>query len=133
MDFIRAKKVGLGLDMAPLIDCVFQLLIFFMLSSSFLSPALKLTLPKASIEDDIPKERIVISADQAGSIFVNNQKVSMKSLKPAVESKLAGSDDKSVHFRGDEKIPYHLFVEVMDSARQAGASQINIIHDGQKK
>lgn len=132
MEFIRPKRLSLGLDMAPLIDIVFQLLIFFMLSSSFFNPALKLNLPRAVERDQREPERIVVSMDRAGSVSVNSVRVTMAELKTHLEAKLARDSRKSVHLRGDERMPYGLFVQVMDSARQAGARQINIVHKPEK-
>ena len=60
MEFIRPKRISLGLDMAPLIDIVFLLLIFFMLSSSFLNPALKLDLPQAVKHDTNEPQQVVV-------------------------------------------------------------------------
>jgi len=133
MEFIRPKKTSLGLDLAPLIDIVFQLLIFFMLSSSFLNPALKLDLPKAVPQDPSEPQRIVVSVDRGGNIFVNSSKTSMGGLKSHLEQRLASDSKKSVHLAGDEKMPYGLFVQVMDLARQAGARQINIVHESGKE
>lgn len=127
--FIRPKKPALSLDMTPMIDIVFQLLIFFMLSSSFLAPSINLTLPKAVTRDDSKAQQIIVSVDQKGSIFLNTLEIPRESLKTALEEKLAKSEQKSVHLRGDAHMPYKFFVEVMDLARQAGASQINILHD----
>ncbi len=133
MEFIRPKKASLSLDMAPLIDIVFQLLIFFMLSSSFLNPSLKLNLPQAVQQDQRETERIVISMDKNGSVFINTLKTSMPQLRGAIEAKLKADPKRSVHIRGDEDMPYKYFVEVMDLARQAGARQINIVHEASKK
>lgn len=128
MEFLRVKKSALSLDMAPMIDIVFQLLIFFMLTLSFASPAIKLNLPKA-IEHDIKQpEKIVVSIDKSANIFVNAQKVRMSNLGIFLAEKLNVVSEKSIHIRGDEEMPYRLFVEVMDIARRAGASQINIVH-----
>ena len=132
MEFIRPKKISLGLDMAPLIDVVFQLLIFFMLTSSFSNPALKLNLPKAVLQDQKEPERIVISIERTGTIFVNTSKIPIAELKPHLESKFRSNSKKSVHLRGDEEMPYRLFVQVMDMARQAGARQINIVHEAEE-
>ena len=129
MEFIRPKKATLSLDMAPLIDIVFQLLIFFMLSSSFLTPAMKLTLPRAVTEDSRQPERVVISLDRDGNTYVNTRQVPRAELRAAVEGALAAASDKSVHIRGDQEMPYKHFVEVMDLARQAGARQVNIVHE----
>lgn len=133
MEFVRPKKASLSLDMAPLIDIVFQLLIFFMLSSSFLNPSLKLNLPQAVQQDQRETERIIISVDKEGSVFINTLKTSMPELRGAIESKLKADPKKSVHIRGDQNMPYKYFVEVMDLARQAGARQINIVHETSKK
>lgn len=133
MEFIRPKKASLSLDMAPLIDIVFQLLIFFMLSSSFLNPSLKLNLPQAVQQDQRETERIVISMDKGGSVYMNTLKTSMPEIRGAIEAKLKADPKRSVHIRGDQDMPYKYFVEVMDLARQAGAHQINIVHEASKK
>lgn len=132
MEFVRPRKSSLSLDMAPLIDIVFQLLIFFMLSSSFLAPSFKLNLPKAVTQDTREQERIVISVEKNGSIYVNSKEVELESLKFELTPRLEKDPKKSVHFRGDREIPYSRFVEITDLARQAGAKQINIIHETER-
>lgn len=130
MEFIRPKKVSLSFDMAPLIDIVFQLLIFFMLSSSFLNPALKLDLPKAVKQDKREPEQFMISIDKSGSIFLNTRKTSIEALKELLRTEFGNQPSKkAVHLRGDKEMPYKFFVQVMDIARQAGAQQINIVHE----
>lgn len=133
VEFIRPKKAGLSLDMAPLIDIVFQLLIFFMLSSSFMSPALKLNLPQAVKQDPMESERVVVSIDEAGNTFLNTASVSLAELKPRLESLMKKDSKKAIHVRGDQEMPYKFFVEVMDAARQAGARQINVVHQSGNK
>lgn len=129
MEFLRPRRPTLSLDMAPLIDIVFQLLIFFMLSSSFLNPALKLNLPKAVTQDSKEPEQIIVSIDRKGSIYINRDEIQMERLTPVLSQKLSGRTRKSVHVRGDKEMPYKYFVEVMDAARQAGATQVNIVHE----
>jgi biopolymer transport protein ExbD len=128
MTFLRPKKLSLSLDMAPLIDIVFQLLIFFMLTFSFSAPSIHLELPKAVTSDKPKNENIVISLDKAGKIFVGTAPVEMAGLKNRLASELARKPASAVHLRGDAQMPYHYFVEVMDTARQAGARQIHIVH-----
>jgi len=129
IEFNRPGESSLSLDMAPMIDIVFQLLIFFMLSSSFLYPAMKIALPKTVESDAKEQERIVVSVDREGNVFVNAAKSSMSQLKSDLEAKLAADPKRSVHIRGDKEMPYRYFVEVMGSARQAGARQVNILHE----
>ncbi len=128
MELIRTRKPKLSIDMAPLIDVVFQLLVFFMLTSTFANPAMKLDLPKAMADDNIPQEHIVVSIDQEGALFLNDTETSMAALKADLQKQFAQSGKNSVHVRGDQNMPYHYFVEVMDVARQAGAQQVNIVH-----
>lgn len=128
MDFWRARTSALSLDMAPLIDVVFQLLIFFMLSSSFLHPALQLTLPTAAVQDQPQPQAIVVSVAQDGAVYVNTLRTSLEALPAALQTALSRDSRKIVHLRGDSEMPYKWFVQVMDAARQAGARQMNIVH-----
>ncbi len=128
MEFLRPKRASAGLDLAPLIDCMFLLLIFFMLSSSFMNPALKLKLPAASTRQMPESEPVVLSIDDAGQIFLNRERVPLDNLRDALGARLQRAARKQVSFQGDQNMRYQLFVQVMDIARQAGAEQLNIVH-----
>lgn len=128
MKFLRAKKPSQGLDLSPLIDCVFQLLIFFMLSSSFLAPSVRLSLPRAAAADPPAPEEIVVSIDAAGRVFLNARAVSLPDLAGALRPLLDASSRKTVTFKGDRDMPYRLFVEAVDAARRAGAANVRIAH-----
>lgn len=133
MEFIRSKRTTTTLDMAPLIDVVFQLLIFFMLSSSFLNPAIKINLPKAVTQDKREAERLLLTIDKEGNYYVNRNPVSAQELKSKLSEKLSTSDKKSIDIKGDGNVSYRYFVSAMDTARQAGATQINIVHEGEDR
>jgi biopolymer transport protein ExbD len=117
MEWIRPKKPALSIDMAPMIDIVFQLLIFFMLSSSFLTPSIKMNLPQADSKQAPENQQIIVSIDQAGRFFVNQTETAEASLRSALEPLLAASEKKSVFVRGDAEMPYKHFVAVMDTER----------------
>lgn len=129
MEFVRPKKPALSIDMTPMIDIVFQLLIFFMLSSSFLTPALKMNLPKADSSQAPEQQRIIVSIDQSGRFFVNQEEVKQEMLKPKLAPLVARAETKAVFVRGDADMPYKYFVAAMDAARKAGATQVNVVHD----
>lgn len=116
------------MDLAPLIDIVFQLLIFFMLTSTFSNPSIKMLLPRASTQETAEREQIVISITQSGEIFLNDERKSLESLRPDLERVLQKNPEKSVYIRGDQEMPYKYFVEMVDLAKQAGAQQVNIVH-----
>jgi biopolymer transport protein ExbD len=128
MELIRAKKVQLSLDMAPLIDVVFQLLVFFMLTSSFAYPSMKLILPQAATDETVSRQQVVISIDQAGEIFINDRKSSLEIFASDLRKELRAKKIEEVFIRGDQDMPYRHFIEIMDLAKQAGAKQINILH-----
>ncbi|OGX39260.1 MAG: hypothetical protein A3G91_00415 [Omnitrophica WOR_2 bacterium RIFCSPLOWO2_12_FULL_50_9] len=130
MEFIRSRKPALSLDMAPLIDVVFQLLIFFMLSSSFLSPVLKLNLPKAMTQDKRENERVVVTITKDGNFFVDRDPVAPEELQGTLGRKIALAPGKFVDLKGDADAAYRHFVHALDAARRAGASHINIVHEG---
>lgn len=130
MEFIRSQKPTLSIDMAPLIDVVFQLLIFFMLSSSFLSPVMKLNLPRAVTQDKRETERVVVIIDKEGNFFINRNPVGQEGLQEAIAREIAVISVKTIDLKGDGDVAYRYFVQAMDAARQAGVSQINIVHEG---
>jgi len=127
--FVRPKRVSAHLDMAPLIDVVFLLLIFFMLTSSFLQPSIPLTLPKAAAADEPPPAPVFVSVDQAGEVYLNQDPVARGEFATKLAALLDGRTDKTVNFRGDRAMPYEVFVALMAEARQAGAGQFNIVHE----
>lgn len=131
MRILRAKKPAHGLDMTPLIDCVFQLLIFFMLTWSFTAavPVMDLALPKAASGTEKPPAGIVVTVDAAGTLRVGTEAVEAGLLEARLREALAASADKVVTFRGDARMPYETFVLAMDAARRAGASNVRIAHD----
>lgn len=127
--FIRPKRVSARLDMAPLIDVVFLLLIFFMLTSSFLQPSIPLALPQAAAADEPPPAPVFVSVDESGVVYVNQEPVARAEFIAKLGAVLAGRDDRTVNFRGDRTMPYEVFVALMAEARQAGAVQFNIVHE----
>lgn len=129
--FPRPRRPGLALDLAPLIDVVFQLLVFFMLSSSFLNPALSLTLPKASGEARPDPPPLVVSVDDTGAIYINQEAVADEAFEETLTVRLAEGKNHTVNFRGDRAMAYERFVDLMARAREAGASQFNIVHQSE--
>ncbi len=128
MHFVRAKKPAMGLDMSPIIDCILQLLIFFMLTSSFSGATMKLTLPKAAVADQPQPDEVVVSVNAAGEVFVGPERIDLESLTAHLKREVAAHPDRAVTFRGDETIPYRRFVEVVDRVRRAGVSRFRIAH-----
>ena len=127
--FIRPKRRGMGIDMAPLIDIVFLLLIFFMLNTTFSNPAIPLLMPQGATEQGEVHESevVVVSFDAEGKIYINREEVAWEDYKVELASTMAEMGLQSVHFKGDESLTYRRFTEIFDASRAAGAIQFNMV------
>ena len=113
------------IDIAPLIDIVFQLLIFFMLTSSFLmQPGIKVNLPKAITSEAVSSENIEILITNESVTYLNNRVVTMQELKKLFAQ--AAKRNQSILIRADKRASLGRVVEIWDMARDLGISQINI-------
>jgi len=128
LKFKSRRAKGLTIELTPLVDMVFLLLIFFLLSSSFLQPNIKLELPSGKNADVARRKEIIISVDANRNVYVNLEKVTLKALGGTLENKMEETGTRAVTFRGDRQIPYELFVKIADTAKRAGAEDINISH-----
>ena len=125
MNLQQHKSDDLDVNITPLIDIVFLLLIFFMVSTTFERESeIDVTLPEAAI--DAPTEQsdmieITISAD--GVFFINGKRVVNKqvaTLKQALLKVANGREDPPIIISADAKATHQAVVTVMDAARQLG-------------
>jgi len=115
-------------DLTPMIDVVFLLLIFFMVSTTFnVAASLKLELPKShtAAEEQEPRQ-LVISIDQDGKLFVQREPVSDKDLRRRILNVTKGSRTFPVILRADADARHKRVVLVMDTLQQLGLSRIGI-------
>jgi len=127
MEFERGKRIRIHLDIAPLIDIVLLLLIFFMLTSNFImQPGIKITLPKAKTSKPQEEENIIVFITEDNKIFLNDREINIDELKVALEEKIKTAEKKIVILKADEKINLGLAVKVMDIAKEAKAENLVI-------
>lgn len=122
----RNRKV---VSLTPLIDIVFLLLVFFMLTAHFVKEqALDITLPEAESAKSIDNEEgLEIVLDKTGQILIDKKYVAPNELDEIIQSLLHKRSNKRVILRGDEIAPLGLTVKVMDAARKAGAESLDIL------
>jgi biopolymer transport protein ExbD len=128
LKIIRPKRPSAAIDMTPMIDCVFQLLVFFMLSSSFITPAIKLALPEAKPVEETDPVELVVTMSAAGEVYVNNEKCGLDLLTVTLRPLIEKSEHKIVTFRGDKTLPYESFVKALEAAKAAGAVSFDVAH-----
>lgn len=129
----RNKKKTLDLNLTPLIDVIFMLLLFFILTSNFVKPSILLSLPEASNKEKLKKTDIVVSVDKNSNIFINREQVPLEQLAEVLTVKIEAMPevkDKRIIFYGDEAMPYKGFVKVIDIIKSTGVNEVNIAHDG---
>lgn len=125
MQFRRQSKNDEGINLTPLIDVVFLLLIFFMVSTTFTKEThLKVELPEAQgkASGEHP-EQIEILINASGGYAVNGQALinsKITTLMAAIEEKSKGKTDIPFVITADAKVPYESVIQVMDAAGRLG-------------
>lgn len=127
MRFKRHLELEHGLrqiDIAPLINIVFQLFILFILTSSFIFQAgIKVNLPRVVTSDIVSEENLVISPEN--TIYLNSRVVTLAELK----ERLRKFETRTVLIKSDKQASLGRLAEVWDACRDAGISNINIATD----
>ncbi len=126
MKFRRHVEFEKGqLDIAPLIDVVFLLLIFFMLTSSYIfQPGIKINLPKAVTSEVIQERNLIVTVSAEDLIYLNNRSVTLQQLRSHL--KKAAQDNRPLLIKADRHASLGKVVQVWDLCREVGLIQINI-------
>jgi biopolymer transport protein ExbD len=116
------------IDMSPLIDMVFILLIFFMVTTTFVKDMkLDLERPSASSSAAASTKATRVFIDKFGDVFVDNQPVRIYSLQSKLREMLRVSTDKSVLVVTDETVTAKLVLEVIDQCKLSGATDVGVV------
>ena len=129
MQFEGARRGARIPNLTPLIDIVFLLLVFFLLTAHFVKDeTLPVDLPEAvSGEAGDTKELLEIVLDGENHLFVDGRAVAAEKLAPTIRKALTDRASKQVRLRGDRHAEMARVVMVMDAARRAGASGLDIV------
>lgn len=122
----RNRKIP---TLTPLIDIVFLLLVFFMLTAHFVKDqSLDITLPEAESAQSLEKDdALKITLDNGGHVIINNEHIAPHMLDEVLLKMLKNRTNKQVILHGDKIAQLGLTVQVMDAARKAGAESLDII------
>ena len=125
------KEESVEVNLTPLIDVVFLLLIFFMVSTTFDRHArLKVSLPESSAKATQQQvEPLVLSIDASGNYFINDRQVINKqldTLKAALKKTVGDDLDVALVLRADANTPHQSVVRAMDAASQLGLTKLSI-------
>lgn len=116
-----------GFDFTPIIDIVFNLLIFFLVATSFqqVEREAKIALPETSASAPITASlrEIVINVDRAGQMIVNGQPISAEALSASLRDAIAANPGQKVNVRADRATAYENVARALDLCKVAGITE----------
>ncbi|PCH96800.1 MAG: biopolymer transporter ExbD [Gammaproteobacteria bacterium] len=115
------------IDMTPMLDVVFILLIFFIVTASFVKEAgIDVNRPEAATAVKKERANILVAISDKGDIWINKRKVDIRSVQANIERLKAENPQGTVVIQADKKSTTDILIKVMDSARAAGVFDVSI-------
>ncbi|MCP4994347.1 MAG: biopolymer transporter ExbD [Gammaproteobacteria bacterium] len=129
MDFEHRRYASSALNLTPLIDIVFLLLVFFMLTAHFIEDeGIKIDLPEAESANPLDDPRFVeILVTDSGNLRVDGKPVELEQLEEVLRGALHAPEKRFIRIKGDYRSRFGLGVKIIDSARKAGAESLDIL------
>ena len=129
MRFRRGLTTRTNVELIPLIDVVFQLVVFFMVSTTFiLTPGISLILPKSETSEPVVMSKLVVTVVSRNELYLNKEQYDVEGLDQRLGeiTEEERSEIKTVVVEGDENVSYSLMIKVLDVLRRNGFTGINL-------
>lgn len=124
---LQAQEEKEEIDMTPMLDVVFILLIFFIVTASFVKEAgIDVNRPEAATAVKKERANILVAISDKGDIWINKRKVDIRSVQANIERLKAENPQGTVVIQADKKSTTDTLIKVMDSARAAGVFDVSI-------
>ncbi len=127
---IRVRRMtgsSVEVQMAPLIDMVFILLIFFLVTTTFVrETGVRIERPRAVTGEKMEKKTLMIGLDPQGRVYAGKRRVDLLQLRSLVEKRLRGCRDLTVLLVADKATPAGMLVRIIDECRIAGAKRVAV-------
>ncbi len=116
-----------GIDLAPMLDFFMNLLIFFVISTAFVSEAgIKVNRPTAKTAEKQAQNNILVAISPEGDIYIDKRRVDIRALRGVIAKFHAEHPEAAVVIQADRDARAGLMVEAMDQARLAGVANVSI-------
>ncbi len=113
------------INLTPLVDMLFIILLFFLVTSTFIDqPNIQLELPTTKHTPTSKVDEQVLTISRDGRLFFQNEPVERKELIQVLKKAFSQQTEKTLVLRADKNVPYGLVVDVMDAAKGAGLKKI---------
>ena len=121
----RKKRYQVQMPMTSLIDIVFMLLIYFLLTTNFMvDEGIKIKLPQAKAAAPQTEETLTVFVDAQGRAFIGEEEVSLDRLFDRLKARIGSKPDELVVVRADRTVILNKAVRIMDIAKAAGAGRL---------
>ena len=123
----RNKREESTLDLTPMLDIVFIMLIFFIVTTSFIKESgIEVNRPNAETAERDQKGNILVAISENNEVFIDRRKVDLRAIRPNIIRLKAENPEGSVIIQADKASQTGLLVEAMDQIRLAGVQEISI-------
>ena len=129
MRFRRGLTTRTNVELIPLIDVVFQLVVFFMVSTTFiLTPGISLVLPKSETSEPVVMSKLIVTVVSRNELYLNKEQYDVEGLDQRLGeiTEEERSEIKTAVVEGDENVSYSLMIQVLDVLRRNGFTGINL-------
>ena len=127
---IAAETDETEIDITPMLDVVFIMLIFFIVTASFVKESgIEVNRPEASTSQSKPRASILVAINDLGEIWINKRKIEEGQVRANIERLHAENPQGSVVVQADEEAKTKVLVAVMDAAREAGVRDVSLATD----
>jgi len=116
-----------GPDLTPLIDMVFLLLIFFLLTSFLARPSIPVSLPETETAELHERPEVTITILKSGGLLLNGEAVQKEKLSRLLKRIYGFQRSKEVIIQADKEVSFEKLVEIMDISKKAGAKNISFL------
>lgn len=129
MRFKRRLTTQVNVNLIPMIDIVFQLVVFFMISSTFIiTPGISLVLPTSTTSEPVIMSKLILTIMSRDEVYFNKEEYTLDGLDKRLSelTEKEREEIKTVVLEGDRGISYSLMVEILDVLRRNGFKGINL-------
>ncbi len=125
------RRPAAEINVTPIVDVVFVLLIVFMISAPLLTSGVEVNLPnsqaKALVEDDI--KPLEVTVNREGKVFLGEEEIQEGNLLPMLSAMSEGNKDINIYIRGDESLAYGKVMEVLGLINGAGYTRVALVSE----
>ena len=117
------------INVTPLVDVVLVLLLVFMVTAPMMSRGIDVSLPVANQPQIEPEDRITVSINARGTVYIGNQPVALPLLEEQLRSRIQGLVTRVAYLRADRSLQYGKVIEVVDIMKRAGVEQFGFVYE----